>query len=108
MILAGDEILRTQQGADLGNPRWDDSESRVLAFTLRHVEPGEEDLHIMINMSQEDISMELPRLSDGNWHLAVDTAGSIKNDIIETSQQQIITAQTIQVSSNSIIVCESR
>ncbi len=98
----------TWHGVDLENPRWEDSESRVLAFTLRHVEPEEEDLHIMINMSQEDLSMELPTLSEENWHLAVDTAGSIKNDIIETPQQQIITAQTIQVSSNSIIVCESR
>ncbi len=98
----------TWHGVDLENPRWEDSESRVLAFTLSHVELEEEDLHIMINMSQEDFSMQLPGLSQGNWHQAVNTAGSIKIDIIEASQQRIITAQTIKVSSNSIIVCESR
>ena len=61
-------------GALLGDPRWDDSESRVLACTLARVNPEEEDLHIMLNMSAETISMALPELPGRRWHLAVDTA----------------------------------
>jgi len=95
-------------GAVLGDPQWENSESRVLAFTLSHVESEEEDFHVMINMSNEDLVMELPPLVQGNWHLAVDTSASIKKDIVEQAQQLAITKQNINLSSYTIIVCESR
>ncbi|HIP82153.1 MAG TPA: glycogen debranching enzyme GlgX [Desulfocapsa sulfexigens] len=95
-------------GVVLNKPEWGNSDSRVLAFTLSRVEPDEEDLHIMFNMSQKDVSMELPLLTRGSWHLAVDTARSPKEDIIEAEKQQIITTTTIRVKSNSIVVCENR
>ena len=95
-------------GVVLNKPEWGNSDSRVLAFTLSRVEPDEEDLHIMFNMSQKDVSMELPLLTRGSWHLAMDTARSPKEDIIEAEKQQIITTTTIRVKSNSIVVCENR
>ncbi len=95
-------------GAALDDPRWEDSESRVLAFTLGRVEPDEEDMHIMLNMSSEDIFMELPPITHGKWHLAIDTSRSISKDIVEPTRQQSVTTSKIHVSSHSIIVCESR
>ena len=95
-------------GAVLGKPDWGNSESRVLAFTLHRIKPEDEDLHIMINMSQEDISMELPKLAKGSWHLAVNTGRSITQDIIEPEQQQSIAAQTMPAAAHTIIVYESR
>ena len=98
----------TWHGVVLNKPRWEDPESRMLACTLSRVEPDEEDLHIMFNMSQEDFFMELPKLQERAWHLAVDTARSASKDIVEVKQQQPINAKTIQVDSHSIVVCESR
>lgn len=95
-------------GVVLNRPRWEDPASRVLACTLSRVEPDEEDLHIMFNMSQEDLFMELPKLQEGAWHLAVDTARSAARDFVEVEQQQPINAKTIQVCSHSVVVCESR
>ena len=95
-------------GATLNKPGWDNSESRILACTLSRVEPDEEDLHIMFNMSQKDVTMELPLLTKENWHLAVDTARSNQKDLVEVERQQPITGKTIRVKSNSVVVCESR
>ncbi len=98
----------TWHGEKLNKPQWEDTESRVLALTLSRVESEEEDLHIMINMSEKNLSMELPELIGRTWHLAVDTTRSISGDIIEPKKQQTIKEKSIQVHSYSIVVCESR
>ncbi len=95
-------------GLQLNEPQWQDPSSRVLACTLSRVEPEEEDLHIIFNMSEDSLSMALPELKERTWHLAVDTARSISLDIIEPEQQQVIRENTIQVCSRTIVVCESR
>ena len=95
-------------GLQLNEPQWTDPSSRVLAFTLSRVEPDEEDLHIIFNMSEAKLPMELPELKERTWHLAVDTTRSISRDIIEPAQQQAINDSTIQVCPHSVVVCESR
>ena len=95
-------------GLQLNEPQWADLSSRVLACTLSRVEPEEEDLYIIFNMSEDNLSMELPELKKRAWHLAVDSARSISRDVIEPDQQQVIRENTIQVCSRSIVVCESR
>jgi len=95
-------------GLQLNKPQWADPLSRVLACTLSRVESEEEDLHIMFNMSEDDLSLELPALKERTWHLAVDTARSMSLDIIVPEQQQVIKKKSIQVCSHSVVVCESR
>ncbi len=95
-------------GLELNKPQWHDPSSRVLACTLSRVEVEEEDLHIIFNMSIDNLTMELPELKERTWHLAVDTARSISLDIIEPEQQQAIRENSIQVCSRSVVVCESR
>ncbi len=95
-------------GLQLNEPQWADLSSRVLACTLSRVDPEEEDLYIIFNMSEDNLSMELPELKKRAWHLAVDSARSISRDVIEPDQQQVIRENTIQVCSRSIVVCESR
>ena len=95
-------------GLELNKPSWQDPASRVLACTLSRVEPEEEDLHIIFNMSEDNLTMELPKLKERTWRLAVDTACSISLDIIEPEQQQAIRENSIQVCSRSVVVCESR
>ena len=95
-------------GQQLNEPQWDDTSSRVLACTFSRVEREEEDLHIIFNMSEDVQSMELPKLKERAWYLAVDTARSTSLDIIEPEQQQAIKDNSIQVCSHSVVVCESR
>ena len=95
-------------GKQLNKPQWREQSSQVLACTLSRVDPDEEDLHLMFNMSDESLNMELPKLKERTWHLAVDTARSISSGVIEPEQQKKITEESIQVSSHSVVVCESR
>jgi glycogen operon protein len=95
-------------GQQLDKPRWEDTSSRVLACTLRGIEKDEEDLHLMFNMSGQKLSMALPKLKGKKWHLAVDTARSLSLDVVEPEQQKLIKKTTIQVSANSVVVCECR
>jgi len=95
-------------GLGLHEPQWDDPSSRVLACTLSRVEPDEEDLHIIMNMSEDNSSMQLPKLEDRSWHLAVDTARAMPEDVTELKKQQPVSRQTVLVHSRSVVVYESR
>lgn len=96
-------------GLQLNEPQWADPSSRVLACTLSRVEAEEEDLHIIFNMSNDELCMELPELKGRVWHLAVDTSQhSCSQGVIEPQQQQAISETTTQVHCHSIVVCESR
>ena len=94
-------------GRQLNNPQWDDNSSQVLAYTLSRVKVEEEDVHIILNMSQDELTMELPELKDRKWCLAVDTAQSRSKDVVEPKKQQMVKG-SLEVSSYSIVVCESR
>jgi len=95
-------------GLQLNKPQWTDSSSRVLACTLSRVELEEEDLHIMFNMSEDNLSMELPVVKERTWHMAVNTDHTISRDIIEPGQQQAIREKSVKVGSYTVVVCESR
>ena len=95
-------------GVGLYEPQWDNPSSRVLACTLSRVEPDEEDLHIIMNMSVDNLSMQLPKLENRSWHLAVDTARAMPEDVIEPKKQKPLSRKTVQVNSRSVVVYESR
>jgi isoamylase len=98
---------------NLNEPQWSDLSSRFLAYTLSRVESDEEDLHIILNMSEDEVCTELPGLksvseNDRVWYLAVNTSRSIFQDVIEPQRQKIIKENKIAVEPYSIVVCESR
>ena len=95
-------------GLRLHEPQWDNPSSRVLACTLSRVEPDEEDLHIIMNMSEDNLSMQLPKLENRSWNLAVDTSRTTPEDVIEPKKQQPLSRKTVQVNSRSVVVYESR
>lgn len=98
----------TWHGARLNEPPWDDPEARILAFTLGAVEAREEDLHIMLNMSEDFVEMELPKLPRGKWRRAVDTWLASPEDVLEPSVQPAIRKATYRVAPRSVVVLEGR
>jgi glycogen operon protein len=109
---APDDVSNMQDvswhGLRLNEPQWSDPSARVLSCTLSRVKPEEEDLHIILNMSEDNLSMDLPELQDRTWHLAVDTARSMPEDVMEPEKQQLVAGNTVEVDSRSVVVCESR
>lgn len=98
----------TWHGYQLNEPLWFDNDAQVLAFTLAACSAKEEDLHIVINMSEHRIDAPLPEIENRAWYLAINTAASSPDDLLKVTKQSRINAQNYPVHSRSIVVFESR
>jgi len=98
----------TWHGTKLNEPLWNNPDAQILAYTLGRRREGEEDLHIVFNMSDDWVEMPLPSLSGRTWHRAIDTGQPSSGDIFEPSEQPRIKESFYRVSSHSVVVCESR
>jgi len=98
----------TWHGTKLNEPLWHDSDAQILAYTLGRQQEGEEDLHIVFNMSDHGVEMPLPSLSGRTWRRAIDTGQPSPGDIFEPSDQPLIKESFYRVSSHSVVVFESR
>jgi isoamylase len=92
----------------LGQPLWEDPDTQVLACTLGAVEAWEEDLFVIMNMQVKQLVMPLPRVAEGSWHLAIDTAGEAPLDIIRPADQPVQAAPARAVQPRSVVVFEHR
>ena len=94
-------------GAKIDEPRWDNADSRVLAFTLAAAGEGDTDLHVMLNMSEDSIEMDLPPIRNRCWNLAIDTSKSFPNDAILPEEQTPHKSRTYKVAPRTVVVMES-
>jgi isoamylase len=98
----------TWHGVRLHEPGWDDGDSQILGFTLAGATPGEEDVHVIMNMSEEGMMVELPPIRERKWFRAVDTDQHSPMDILEPDAQVSIEENRYLLSRRSIAVFESR
>ncbi|MGR9012683.1 MAG: glycogen debranching protein GlgX [Gammaproteobacteria bacterium] len=94
-------------GTELNKPLWDDREARFLAFTLAGVESNEADLHVVLNMSDQQIGIELPGIANRAWCLALDTSLQSPQDIVGLQDQKPIRQDCYTVSSRAVVVFEN-
>ncbi|KPJ94866.1 MAG: glycogen debranching protein [Gammaproteobacteria bacterium SG8_11] len=94
-------------GAQLEQPHWDDPEAKLLVYTLGALEPEAEDLHIMLNMSEQSYELLLPEIANRNWYRAIDTSQPSPADILLPQDQPFVDDQ-YSVSGRSVVVLESR
>lgn len=95
-------------GKELGKPLWTDQKARILAFTAGAAEDNGEDLHVILNMSDELVVMPLPKAPGLQWYRAVDTSLSSPGDIVIPSDQRALKASTFRVKPRSVVVFEGR
>ncbi|WP_455204101.1 glycogen debranching protein GlgX [Kaarinaea lacus] len=95
-------------GTQLKQPPWNDGSAQYIAFTLAGAHAEEEHLHIILNMADEELSMELPQFSGRVWHRAVDTSLTSPNDINTTQHQARVEASHYAVNARSVVVLEAR
>ena len=94
-------------GAEPGSDPWD-SGSRFLAFTLAGCGDKEEDLHVLINMSERSESVPIPTVDGKRWHLAVDTGRDSPDDVVSRAAQTAWTAPHYVSQPRSVVVLEAR
>lgn len=95
-------------GPQLNQPLWHDPQAQLLAYTLAAVDPDEEDLHIICNMSEHTHEVTMPTLPDSNWYLAIDTGALAPKDILSAGKQVIYMKQQYSVPWRSVVVFEGR
>ena len=69
-------------GRDLDTPDWRDAEARILCFTLAGAMPGEQPLHVMINMASTGRLLPLPQVATREWRRIVDTTLAAPEDVV--------------------------
>jgi isoamylase len=95
-------------GCELDRPGWSDPESSVLAFTLGGFD-GDNDLHVMLNMSSQDLEFEIPPVPDRDWWRAVDTSLPAPEDIAKPGDEiQVKPADNYRVNYHSAVILLSR
>lgn len=95
-------------GLRLYEPLWHDNQARLLAYTLAGLSAEEEDLHVILNMSEQALDMPLPPIPGRRWHIALDTAQIPPLDIVARSRQVPLVAAQYRVDARSVVVLESR
>jgi isoamylase len=89
-------------------PLWFDSSAQYLAYTLAGLSPHEEDLHVILNMSERTVEACLPEIPGRKWHLALDTSQSAPADIVPRDQQKVVENSFYPLNRRSIAVFEAR
>jgi isoamylase len=95
-------------GIQVDQPQWDKPETRVLAYTLAGTHEDEADLHIVMNMSDEKVTVDLPAISGKEWCVAVDTSLPSFQEIIAPQRQNLVSNQSYFINSKTIVVLENR
>ncbi len=94
-------------GCRLGQPGWNDPETRVLSFTLGGF-GADADLHVIFNMYHDALEFELPQLDGYRWVRAVDTSMPSPEDIADPGSETAIDGSTYLASDRSVVVLASQ
>lgn len=98
----------TWHGAELLTPLWRDPTAHFLGYTLAGLTDDEEDLHVLLNMSEQAVQADLPLITGRVWHLAVDTSRVGPHDVIERCSQRVQDVPTYRVGPRTVVVFEAR
>jgi len=90
-----------------GSPPWADSASRVLAFTLAGAQAGEAPLHVILNMTEMPVTVELPSPKKRAWYRVVDTSLAAPDDVVPPRDRRAIRPPArYAVAGRSVVVLE--
>jgi glycogen operon protein len=94
-------------GSNLNSPGWFDSSSSVLAFTMGGF--NDDDLHVMLNMSNQDLDFEVPPVPGRRWRRAIDTSSPSPTDIVDPGAEiEVMKDDSYRVNARSVVVLISQ
>jgi isoamylase len=95
-------------GYRLDEPLWFDFSGQYLAYTLAGLSDVEEDLHVVLNMSERTVEASLPEIPGRQWHLALDTSRIGPDDIMPSNRQEALESSSYPISGRTVAVFEAR
>jgi isoamylase len=97
----------TWHGTRLDSPGFNDSQARVLAFTIAGF-GDEPDLHVMMNMFWEPLAFEVPVDPSRHWRIVIDTFQPSPRDIANEGDEPEFHGDHYQVNARSIVILIAR
>ena len=94
-------------GERLDELPWD-GDGRLLRFTIAGLSGDQEDLHVVLNMSDLAIEAALPPIPGRRWHVAIDTSRPSPLDIVPREAQTPHAETSHAVVGRSVVVLEAR
>ena len=94
-------------GIRIDEPPWHVHASRLLRFTLGGLAGGEADMHVICNMSEQPVDLELPVIPGRRWSLTMDTSRPPPGDILSPAQQSPHAGRSYFAPRHSVVVLES-
>ena len=95
-------------GCQLGAPGFQDPHCRVLALTIGDIPGDGPDIHVMLNMDDQDLDFELPRLPDRHWFRSIDTSRPTPDDIVIAGQEVVVEDAKYRVPARSSVILISK
>ncbi|WP_024297177.1 hypothetical protein [Methylomicrobium lacus] len=95
-------------GYRLDEPLWFDYGAQFLVYTLAGLTGDEEDVHVILNMSERTVDAPLPQIPGRKWHLALDTSRTGPDDILPRNQQSIFEGSSYLIARRTVAVFEAR
>ena len=95
-------------GARLDEAPWGEPDGSFLRLTIAGAAEREEDLHLMINMSDRDLEVPLPEVPGRRWHLAIDTSRPSPEDVVKRESQRPHPGTQGLARARSVVVFEGR
>jgi glycogen operon protein len=95
-------------GARLDELPWHQGNGRFLRFTVAGLSDDEEDLHVILNMSEQAVDAPLPSIPGKCWHLALDTSRPPPGDISVPGGQKPHGETSYWANARSVVVLEAR
>jgi len=95
-------------GPGLEAPSWEQGHVRFLACTIAGLTREEEDLHLLLNMSENGIQARLPSIPNRRWHVALDTNALPPGEVVPQRDQRVFEANSYAVGPRSVVVLEAR
>ncbi|MGK2857203.1 MAG: glycogen debranching enzyme, partial [Thermoanaerobaculia bacterium] len=94
-------------GCRLNAPGFNDNSSRVLSYTMAGT-GNDEDLHVVLNMSDETLAFDVPGVQGRSWYRSIDTSLAPPEDIHDPGYEPVVAESSIDVSPRSVVVLVSR
>src|SRR5262249_11820189 len=95
-------------GCSLGAPGFDDASSGVLALTIGNMVGPGPDLHVVLNMEDQELDFAAPPIIDRSWYRLVDTSLPSPADFRDPGDEVAVTGDSIKAAARSVVVLISK
>ena len=95
-------------GCKLRSPGFGDPASGVLALSIGNMVGPGPDLHVVLNMEDQELDFEVPPMTGRSWYRLVDTSLASPADFCDPGDEVAVAGNSIKAAARSVVVLISK